>query len=345
MKQVLIVFLLFAIFISCNTGPKKPDISDIKVDLTVRRFEKDFFGIDTFMLDTSLKKIADLYPLFFNDYITKIIGLDPLNSNNFKTEVVRFIKDYKPVYDSMIIIEKEIPAIASEIEEGLRYIKFYFPRYKLPKEFITYIGPMDAFVNSATGSHAEIITSNALCTGLQLHLGANSSFYNSGPGQQLYPEYISRKFSTDYISVNCMKTLIDDLFPLNYNPKNFLEIMIDQGKRMYILDLIMPDKKDGIKLGYTSAQLKGAYNNEAFIWNYFTENNLLFESDFIKIRSFVSDGPSTSEFGFGSPGFISLFVGRQIVRQYMNTNKEVNVSSLLSTDANKILAGSKYKPR
>ena len=345
MKQVFVIFLLFTIFLSCNKGPKKPDISNIKVDLAVRRFEKDFFGADTMNLDASIQKLEKSYPFFFNDYIEKIIGLDPSDSSTFKTGVVRFIIDYKPVYDSTMVIEKDIPVVASEIEEALRYAKYYFPQYKLPTEFITFIGPMDAFVNSATGSHAEIITSNALCTGLQLHLGSNSSFYNSGPGQQLYPEYISRKFSTEYISVNCMKNIIDDIFPPNYNSKNFLDIMIDQGKRMYILDLLLPDKKDEIKLGYTSAQLKGAYDNEAFIWNYFTENNLLFESDFIKIRSFISDGPSTSEFGFGSPGFISLFMGRQIVRQYMENTSEPNISKLINTDAAKVLAGSKYKPR
>ena len=345
MKQVFASILLTIFFISCNRGPKKPDISKIKVDLTVRRFEKDFFSADTMNLDASLQKLEKSYPFFFTDYVEKIIGLNPSDSNTFRTGIIRFIKDYRPVYDSTTNLEKDIPLVASEIEEGLRYAKYYFPQYKLPIEFITFIGPMDAFVNSATGSQAEIITSNALCTGLQLHLGTNSSFYNSGPGQQLYPEYISRKFSTDYISVNCMKNIIDDVFPPNYSSKTLLDIMIDQGKRMYILDLLLPDKKDEIKLGYTSSQLKGAYDNEAFIWNYFTENNLLYESDFIKIRSFVSDGPSTSEFGFGSPGFISLFMGRQIVRQYMENQSEASITTLINTDAAKVLAASKYKPR
>jgi len=345
MKQVFASLLLTIFFISCNKGPKKPDISKIEVDLTVRRFEKDFFGADTMNLDASLQKLEKSYPFFFTDYVERIIGLNPSDSNTFKTGIIRFIKDYRPVYDSTTTLEKDIPVVASEIEEGLRYAKYYFPQYKLPSEFITFIGPIDAFVNSATGSQAEIITSNALCTGLQLHLGTNSSFYNSGPGQQLYPEYISRKFSTEYISVNCMKNIIDDIFPPNYSSKTLLDILIDQGKRMYILDLLMPNKKDEIKLGYTSSQLKGAYDNEAFIWNYFTENNLLYESDFIKFRSFISDGPSTSEFGFGSPGFISLFVGRQIVRQYMENQPEANIISLIKTDAAKVLAASKYKPR
>ena len=62
-----------------------------------------------------------------------------------------------------------------------------------------------------------------------------------------------------------------------------------------------------LQLGYNSTQLKGAEQNEGYIWNYFTENKLLFETDYLRFRSFVSDGPITAEFGLGSPGFISLF--------------------------------------
>jgi hypothetical protein len=85
--------------------------------------------------------------------------------------------------------------------------------------------------------------------------------------------------------------------------------------------------------------------NEGFVWNYFTENNLLYEADLLKIRSFVSDGPSTSEFGLGSPSYVSLFVGKKIIDAYMEKKSETSLSELLSTDAKKILSVSGYKPR
>ena len=190
-----------------------------------------------------------------------------------------------------------------------------------------------------------MITTDALCSGLQLHLGANSIFYTSAQGQQLYPTYISSRFTTEYISVNSIKNIVDDIFPSNNKANNFLEVLVDQGKRMYLLDLFMPDKSEEIKLGYTSAQLKGLKENEALIWNYFTENNLLYETDMLKIRPFISDGPYTSEFGEGSPGFISLYIGKQIVTKYMNNHPDTELDTLLGIAGTKILAGSKYKPR
>ena len=124
-----------------------------------------------------------------------------------------------------------------------------------------------------------------------------------------------------------------------------LDILIDHGKRMYLLDLFMPFEKDEIKLGYTTAQLKGTSENEGYIWNYFTENNLLYETDILRFRSFVTDGPLTSEFGIGSPGFISLFMGRQIIRAYMEQKPETSIEELLKLDAKTILSTSKYRPK
>ena len=112
-----------------------------------------------------------------------------------------------------------------------------------------------------------------------------------------------------------------------------------------MLELFLPNKNEEFKLGYTTSQLKGVEENEGFIWNYFTENNLLYETDLLKIRSFVGDGPETVEFGQGSPGFISLYVGRKIIQQYMERNPETTANQLIALDAGKILAGSKYKPR
>ncbi len=242
-------------------------------------------------------------------------------------------------------IEKDIQKSFIENIEGLKRVKYYFPSYNLPDQFITFIGPMDAYANTPTGSHGEIITSYALCSGLQLHLGVESSFYQGEIGSQLYPEYMSKRFNTDHITVNCMKNIIDDIFPPNYQEMSLLDIMIDQGKRMYLLDLLLPDKEQNVKLGYTKIQLDGVLENEAMIWNFFTENNLLFEKDRLKIRSYISDGPFTQELGEGSPGFISLFVGKQIVRKYMDLHPETSIEKLFLMNANNVLTSSKYKPK
>jgi hypothetical protein len=342
---LLSLMIISCVLMGCSTGPSKPDVSKIKVKLVTKRFEKEFFSLDSATVESGLNALQEKYPDFLNGFIYKILGLEGIDSSKIKPTIVQFIKDYRPLYDSSKTLDAEMIHISKEIEGSLKYVQYYFPKYPLPTEFITFVGPIDAFAYGETGGYGEIITPNAVCSGLQLHLGSNSMVYHSETGLQLYPAYISRRFSAEYISINCIKNIIDDVYPPKNQARGLVEIMIEQGKRMYLLDLFMPDAKEELKLGYTEDQLKQAKENEGLIWNYFTENNLLYETDPLKIRSYVSDGPSTAEFGEASPGFISLFIGKQIVYAYLKKNPDANINSLLSLDARKILSGSSYKPK
>ena len=343
MHKLLFTSLLLASF-ACNNTKDKPNTGNINVSLELKRFDKDFFAIDTLNIEASLGELKKDYPIFLNDYLERIIGISQSDSN-YKDMVKLFIHDYKPIHDSISKIEKGIEKAIKENQDALKLVKYYFPSYKLPTQFITFIGPMDAYANTSTGGHGEIITDYAICSGLQLHLGAESSFYQSEIGRQLYPAYVSRRFNTDHIAINCIKNIIDDIFPPRYFDMSLLDIMIDQGKRMYLLDLLMPEVNPELKLGYTKEQYKGAVDNEAIIWNFFIENNLLFEKDQIKMRSFIGDGPNTQELGEGSPGFISLFVGKQIVSKYMSIHPETTMRELFTMKAADLLSASKYKPK
>lgn len=345
MKYCLSVIIIISL-IACNRNAKGPDVSGIPVQLTLQRFEKDFFSLDTSDLAGGLTELSRKYPGFTPDFLGQILGINPSEMQIMGFTAIRqFLHDYKAVKEEA---DKAIPDFTKyekQVKSGLQYLKYYFPEYRAPEKIITFIGPMDAYAEGETGGYGDIITTDALGIGLQLHLGANSGFYTSEIGQRLYPSYISRRFAPDYIPVNCMKNIIDDLYPGSPNDRTLLEKMVDKGKRLYLLDRFLPELPDTLKIGYDASQLSGAANNEGLIWNFFTENNLLYETDVQKIKSYVGDGPKTNELGDGSPGYISLFIGRQIVRAYMDQFPETTLPQLLSVDAKKMLTDSKYRPR
>ena len=337
-------FFLIGLFCACNTKPK-PDTSGINVDLKVVRFEKDFFEADTNNINASMETLRANHHNFTNDFLWRILGLEGVDTSMWGDAIKQFHRDYRPIYEESKKNNKEVENAIAETKEALKLVKYYFPEYSLPKQFITFIGPIDAFATNQTGGSGDIITTDALAAGLQLHLGSNAEIYNTEQGMQLYPSYISRKFTPSYIPVNAMKNIIDDMMAPVKQGSPLLDIFIDHGKRMYVLDLLLPDISDTLKLGYTLSQLNGAEKNEGLIWNYFLENNLLYETDMFKTRSFTNDAPSTMEFGEGSPGFISLFIGRQIIRTYIEKNPDTDIKTILSMDGKKILAASKYKPK
>jgi len=346
MNKCLLSFSLLLFFYACK-DKDVPDVSGIKVNLQVVRFENDFFKIDTTDIQSSIIRLRQQHGNFTNDFLANIMGLLQVSDSSGGSEkaIRQFIRDYMPVKQDVDKTFGNFNAIRDETVKGLQFVKHYFPRYRLPPRLITFIGPMDAYFEGSLGGYGDVITTDALATGLQLHLGSNFPLYHSKMGQALYPTYISKRFAPEYISVNCIKNVIDDLFPDNSASRPLVEQMVEKGKRMYLLDKFMPFTNDTLKTGYTEIQLKGAFKNEGIIWNHFLTNSLVYNSEPGIIKGFIGDSPNTPEFGTGSPGYIGLFTGWQIVKKFMEKNSEMSLQQLMQTDAKKVFEESKYRPR
>ena len=362
----IIIACLFCIVIFSCGNDKGPDVSSIDYDLQVQRFEQDYFSMDTNNIPSGYQRLEGTYKGFVNDFNINILGLplptvarmDSGGTGNVHTAdaenpqaadvlqaIRQFLRDYAPVKDSADIIFKSFDQWEEEVENGIRHVLYYFPAYKAPQKLITFIGPMDAYYETSMGGHGDAITSDALAVGLQLHLGADFSLYKSQVGQSLYPSYISRKFTPETIPVNCIRNIIDDMFPDKSYSKSLVEQMVEKGRRMYLLDKFLPETADTLKIGYTGKQLEGCYENEGLIWNYFLTNSLVYNNDPSIIKNYIGDAPSTQELGAGSPGFIGLFVGWRIVQEYMNKFPETKLDELMALDQRVIFEGSRYRPR
>lgn len=347
MRKTTIIFLtLLLFFVSCKDGKQTPDVSGIKVNLQTQRFEKDFFSIDTNNIPASFPLLQRKYPVFFADFIQNILGLSVVEDGSKAEAAIKlFLRDYHIVKDTADKVFADFSKIENEVKLGIRFAKHYFPAYHAPEKIITFIGPLDAIFQTPTGKTGDVITQDALAVGLQLHLDSEASLYQSQAAQSLFPKYVSAKFSPQYIPVNCLKNIVDDIYPPNPNDKTLLDFCIDKGKRLYLLDKFLPDTPDTLKIGYTANQLTGCYKNEGLIWSFLIQNNLLYSTDILRIQSYIDEGPQTQELGEGSPGQISLFVGWQIVKKYMEKHPDTTLDTLLKLDAKQILAESKYKPK
>lgn len=335
---------MIVLIAGCSGKKNIPDVSNIAIKLDVVRFEKDFFAMDTTHLDASLETLFHQYPGFAKDFFYRVMGANA-NPDTAMKEVRQFIRMYKTVYDSSAKIFADFNPVEKEIKKGLRFVKYYFPSYKLPEKLFTFVGPVDAVFKTANGVSGDVITRDGLGIGLQLHLGKDFSLYQTGSVQQLYPSFVSRKFEAPYIPVNCIKNIIDDIYPDNSSGRPLVEQMIESGKRLYMLDALLPETADSIKTGYTQKQLDDCYHNETAIWSYFAQNDLLYSEDPSQTGMYMNDGPGTPELGTAAPGFIGQFVGWQIVKKWMSKNEKKTLDELMKMPAKQLFEEAKYKPR
>jgi hypothetical protein len=346
--RIFLSFLICVLLISCGNNPELPDISGVRVDLKYRRFERDFFQIDSMNTRPGITNLVAQYPEFAPLFVNHVLGLGPLSDSNTLIDpgIRRFLHINQSLFETTEKTFGETNDLAEELTGAFRYLKYYFPQYPIP-EILTTIGPMDALPPLSNGEPSpNYMGKDFIAIGLQFYLGKDYSIYQDPHFiANIVPVYKSRKFERAYITADVMKLVIDDLYPDSSKVQSLGEIFIEKGKRMYLLQSLLPEKHDTILYGYTNDQLKWCEENEREIYSYFLQQDLFYQHDLSLIMPYCTDGPYTQGMPQESPGNIGLFVGLKIVKSYLKKHPKINPRELMTTPASVILKKSNYKPR
>ena len=333
-------FLLIAAFslFACNNKEGIPDVSAIEVDIPIERFDNSFFSIDSNDISNGLRKVQQQHPDFYTDFMQNILGVSGVDTNQNTIQVTKeFLRGYLPVHDSLQLKYKKTDWLQKELEKAFQYVKYYFPNYKTGKA-VLFTGPFDA---------PGVASVNAgIAIGLQQFAGKDFSVYQSPMGQELFPTYISKRFAPEYITANCMKAVVEELFPDKSGDKPLIDQMIEKGKRWYLLDKFLPTTPDSIKTGYTEKQLNWCSENEGLIWSYLFKNENLNSLSPAVLQTYIGEAPFTQGFSQEfSPGNIGQWIGWQIVKKFVTKNPDMIPQDIMRTEAKKILDEEKYKPK
>jgi len=336
MNKLIVILLALVVLCSCG-GNHAPDVSGIKVNLSISRFDKDFFSADTNHIVQGLDAVDKKYPYFFTDFIQNIVIAGSTDTLHPLPEVLKtYISNSRPLYDS---VQKTFPGLGNteaELKKGFQYVRYYFPQYQVPN-VVTYVGLI--------GDPSIALTKNALAIGLQMYLGKNFSAYNTPEAIDKFPQYISRRFDAQYIPVNCFQNIAEDIYPGKLQGLTLIEQMIEKGKQWWLTDKFMPGAADSLKTGFTQVQLDWCKRNEGLVWNFIIENNDIYTTEPSIIQNFIGEAPKTDRMPDASPGNIGQWVGWQIVQKFAEKNSSLGIKQVLQTDARKLFEASKYKPK
>ncbi len=328
-----ISFIVLSIFSSCNNDKLKVDVSDINVDLNLKRLDKDLFAIDTSMMWQEIEQLSNKYGNFWDLYTHRIIGLGGVEKYEFAESLQSFITDatISESYNSSKKIFEDFKPYSSELDEAFKHYNYYYPDSSLP-DIYTYIG----------GFNQSIVTDEKILgIGLDKYLGAKSQFYT----MLQIPAYAKKTMAKEYIIVDCIKAWVLMQFDFNNDINNLVNNMIYQGKLMYYSKAMLPDSPDSLLMKYTSKQMEWCNNSEHDMWIYLVENKLLFTTDYKEHVHFIKPAPFTVAFSNDSPGRVGIWIGWQIVKHYMNNNPDISLQKLMKeNDYQKILNMSKYNP-
>ena len=319
MKNYFLLLLFTLLITSCDKKSKaEKAIEEIPVQMNLFRFEQAFFDAKP----ADLPKVKAEFPNFFPVETPDEVWIEKMQNPQWRELYTEVEKKYKNFNSKQ-----------TEIEDVFKHIKYYFPTVQTPKIY-TAIGEMDY-------NNKVIYANDKLIIALELFLGKKHKFYSD------FPEYLTQNFEERQMMPEVASSFALGVLPAP-SDKTLLSEMIYYGKELYLKDMLLnEDYTDAEKIGYTPEQIAWSEENEAFIWSYFIEKQLLYSSDSKLPNRFINVAPFSKfylEIDNESPGRIGCWIGWQIVRSFMEKN-EVSVQDMIKMNANELFVKSKYKPK
>ncbi|MGB1033182.1 MAG: hypothetical protein ACPGWM_11215, partial [Flavobacteriales bacterium] len=130
-----------------------------------------------------------------------------------------------------------------------------------------------------------------------------------------------------------------------YDPSNLLTSIMYWGKIMYLMDACFVDQPDHLKMDYTAIDIEWCKQNERNTWIELSHQDVLYQTKRFEIEKWTSEAPFTAagDIPQDSPSRLGVWMGWQIVRDYMNKHPEVTLEELMK-ETNYIKLLNTYQP-
>jgi gliding motility-associated lipoprotein GldB len=320
-RKIRFFHILFPILfnIGCNhTDSKESKILMIPLEIKIDRFDKNFHLSKAENIPALKKTYPYLFPNKFSDSVWIKRQKDSLQ--------LLLLENVEEKFSSMVPIEENL-------EYVFKHLKYYFPKTKIPHVI--------GLINNVDYQSKTIYADSLLLISLDTYLGADHYLYEG------IPKYIRQEMDIKYLSSHVVSKFAANKIPPTKD-RSLLSQMIYYGKQIYLKEWILPQSSDAEKMGYTDRQIQWVIDNEVYMWQYFVEKQLLYNTDPSVSQRFLEPAPFSKfylEIDNESPGRVGAWIGWQIVKSYMKRYPNTEISTLLNLPAQTLFSKSNYKPK
>ena len=314
--SLILVFFLF--FNACQDEfTNESDVESISVSISFDRFDLNFYDQPSEVIPMLKKKYPFLFPKQFSDSVWINRQKDSLQLL-LQSEVNKTFKN--------------IELFERDVNHLFKHIKYLFPFAKIPR-VITLTNNVDYQIKT-------VYSDSLLLISLDTFLGSENHLYDG------IPSYIRKELDPKYITVQIADKFGAFIIP-PVEDRTFLARMIYEGKKLYLHDLLLPHVPVEDRIVYTKEEFNWALENEKYVWQYFIEKQVLYQTQLEWVQRFIEPAPFSKfylQLDNETPGRIGCWLGWQIVNSYMTQFPETPLNELLKISSQKLFNLSKYKP-
>lgn len=322
MKRSKLVWMALActlLLAACHRTPAEA--------VPLHRFEKVLFDTPADQLPTRLAEVR-------NEYSTDLIALYPEDAA-FMEMLKGYVQDpvMRDIYHTTDSLFGNMTEESEQLGAALAKARELLPQARYDKVYTFVSGQFD-------------YDNRVMCNGHELLISLDQYAL---PCMQRYnyfnlPLFLVQQSRKQYLVPDCMTTIARQHIAMPDRTLSLLDYMVDEGKAIYFAQQTLPGTADSLLLRYTSDQLKWMERNEEKVWSYFLQNNLLYETDYMRFHNFIDDAPKTNAFNESCPRTTD-YIGWRIVQMYVK-NTDCTMQQLFEqSDAQLILSKSNYRPQ
>jgi hypothetical protein len=270
-------------------------------------------------------ELSQTYKPFYAEYLDRIIGVGRPGDPMIGTLLATFATDanWRETQQQIESVFSDLSGYKNDFERAFRYHRYHFPADTIPTV---------VFYNS--GFNVGVYPSGSyLGVGLEWFLGPENPVIQRLAIEE-FPQYLKAKLRPEYMVNNAVKGWLMVKHQSLVQKEDLINLMLFHGKILYLMDALFPNFPDEVKINYTQEDLQWCQHNEYNIWAHFIDAELLYTTSPKDLAGFLSDGPFTAAFSQESPARTGVWIGWQIVRQYMSKNPDVSLQQMLSESNN-----------
>jgi hypothetical protein len=336
--------LLMLFIVACGCNNDKP-LSKVELkeearqlEVSVRSFDTDLFACNFNEPMACANNLRSQFGSFYCGFVEDDIKIAACNSDSTGPLLRAFVTDPQIAETHQEVMKIFTPEKRKEISESLTDVVRRWHHF-----FPDSIVPGIVFYCSAW-NRSIATTDSTIGVALDCYLGANHTI-TQRLSPDIFPKYVKDNMDPRFIVADAAKGFAAWKARGYYAQKDLLSELIFYGKVMYLAEALAPEIPDSTLMSWSPEQWNWAQQAENLVWKTMANEQVMYRSKPFEVNKWFADGPFTTATGIpqDSPPQIGVWIGWNIVRQYMSKHPETTLTTLLAEkDFQKLLTA--YAP-
>lgn len=330
-RKIIFIIVCLVAFSSCQWDGKGDKVTD--VDIKVARYDRLQFEYVTMNSLSALQKMNTDYPQVTKLLIEDVLAIGEVDDNRINDRMLEYYSD-----STLLILMqdaeekfKDLNWVEEKLTKGFKRLKKEVPTLPIP-HFYAQIAALNQSV---------VVGDSILGFSIDKYMGADYPLY-----KRFYYDYQCRSMEPERIIPDCFTFYLLSEYPLPWQPGyTLLDMIMHRGKINWIVANILGYESFEKEMGYDDKETEWCKKNKTALWQTMVDNRHLYATDPLIVRTYIRKDPFISIMGERTPASIGVWMGIQIVDEYMKRHPDVTINELLNkTNYRQMLAEADFKP-